>query len=152
MGFVDIQYLLRVAYINRLSGITYNGSVVPVRDMFARDSDTYPYIVIADQSDVPLPENRNSFMRRVTATMEIVTAFPVGSTGGRSQGEQIANQIYPLILSKDSADWITLGDGIIVGDTELQNSNTLTDVLESGAGYRYIYRKILTFAHDISMR
>jgi|GEM_PF-3818466 len=153
MSYVDIQNRARIAYVQKLSGnVSYEGTILPIRDSFARDTDQYPYIVVVDQTDTPLPESRSSFMRSVATTIEIVTAFPAGSTGARSQGEQIANQVYSLTMSKDSSDWLDFGQGIFLGDAEIDFSNTLTDTQTSIQGKRYIYRKIIRFRNDITMR
>lgn len=151
MQYIGTDTPVREAYYDAINGnLTYNGENVPVYDSFAPEEDIAPYVVITDQTATSEPATRCRFRNGVTIQMEIVMAFPPGVRGGKSITENIADQIYTIVLSKESAGYLSFDPTLYNGKADLDFSTYLTQLDQINGNNVYIYRKIIRFRHTIT--
>jgi|SRR5690625_97556 len=138
---MTVSLAIRSAYFERLNGnVEVDSRIVPVMDSFAPDEAIPPFIVLGTQTAV---EQSSKTCRgyTVTITVDIVTRFL--DPDGRYQSELIAGQVEDLI-SPDRWTDIQV-QGYEIGDTTKEMDTDIT----SRAGNHYIYRKLLTYRHEI---
>lgn len=151
MKYLGTDIPVRQAYYEAINGnLVYNGDNVPVYDSFAPEEDIAPYVVITDQTVTSEPTTRCRFRNGVTIQMEVVMAFPPGVRGGKMVTENIADQIYQIILSKESAGYLGFGNALYNGHSALDFSTYLTHLDQVNGNNIYIYRKIIRFRHTIT--
>lgn len=137
---------LRTAYFNKLNGqITVRGVAVPV---IADDRmiSSAPYIFLGPQSATGIGMKCGYGDER-SITIDIVTSSTEG-IGGPVESEDIADQICQLIAPADVASWPDPGENFKI--TTLEKVNEI-DREEPGPT-ETVYRKILTFRHQIHER
>jgi len=137
---MELSKAVRTAYYSALDGnITFNSNVVPVFDAYALpDGIPYPYILLSSQTS-----NQLSIKRCKRYNSSILIDIVTGSTDpiGRSDAEDIAEQI-DAIINPDTFEDIDLSSyGYQCGNTNRDNDNDLTDK----NNLYYIYRKLLTY-------
>lgn len=138
---MELSKAIRTKYFELLNGnITFNSNSVPVFDAYAiPDNVTYPYILLSSQTSNQLLIKR---CKRYNASIliDIVT----GSTDpiGRSDSEDIAEQIDNIVNPDSFIDPELTGYGYQLGNTFLESTNDLTDK----NNIYYIYRKLLTYS------
>lgn len=141
---MEISKAVRTAYFTALNGnITFNSNVVPVFDAYAvPDGIPYPYILLSSQTSNQLTIKR---CKRYNASIliDIVT----GSTDliGRSDAEDIAEQVEDIVNPDTFIDLDLSAYGFQLGNTTRDNDTDLTDK----NNIYYIYRKLLTYNHLI---
>lgn len=141
---MELSKAIRTGYFNALDGnITFNSQIVPVFDAYALPENTpYPYILLSTQTSNQL---RIKARKRYNAsvTVDIVT----GSTDpiGRSDSEDIAEQIEEIINPDDFTDLDLSAYDFQLGNTFRDSDNDLADK----NNIYYIYRKLLTYNHLI---
>lgn len=141
---MELSKAVRTAYFEALDGnITFNSVVVPVYDAYAvPDGIPYPYILLSSQTS-----NQLSIKRCKRYNSSILIDIVTGSTDpiGRSDAEDIAEQIEDII-NPDTFTDLDLSDyGYQLGNTTRESDNDLTDK----NNIYYIYRKLLTYSHLI---
>lgn len=138
---MELSKAIRTAYFTALNGnVTFNSNVVPVFDAYAiPDGITYPYILLSSQTSNQLQIKR---CKRYNASIliDIVT----GSTDpiGRSDAEDIAEQIENIVNPDTFIDPDLSINGYQLGNTTREGDNDLSDK----NGVYYIYRKLLTYS------
>src|SRR6187431_877171 len=123
---MELSKAIRTAYFTALDGqITFNSNVVPVFDAYAiPDGVTYPYILLSSQTS-----NQLNIKRKKRYNASILIDIVTGSTDpiGRSDAEDIAEQV-DLIINPNSFIDIDLSQyGYQLGNTNRDNDNDLTD-------------------------
>lgn len=138
---MELSKAIRTKYFELLDGnVTFNSNPVPVFDAYAiPDNVTYPYILLSSQTSNQLLIKR---CKRYNASIliDIVT----GSTDpiGRSDSEDIAEQIDNIVNPDLFIDPELTTYGYQLGNTFLESTNDLTDK----NNIYYIYRKLLTYS------
>lgn len=138
---MELSKAIRTAYYTALNGnITYNGNDVPVFDAYAiPDGVTYPYILLSSQTSNQLQIKR---CKRYNASIliDIVT----GSTDpiGRSDSEDIAEQVENMVNPDTFIDPDLSAYGYQLGNTTRESDNDLSDK----NNIYYVYRKLLTYS------
>jgi len=138
---MELSKAIRTAYFTALNGnVTYNGNDVPLFDAYAvPDGISYPYILLSSQTSNQLRIKR---CKRYNASIliDIVT----GSTDpiGRSDAEDIAEQIENIINPDTFIDPDLSAYGYQLGNTTREGDNDLSDK----NNIYYIYRKLLTYS------
>lgn len=138
---MELSRAIRTKYFELLDGnVTFNSNSVPVFDAYAvPDNATYPYILLSSQTSNQLLIKR---CKRYNASIliDIVT----GSTDpiGRSDSEDIAEQIDNIVNPGSFIDPELTAYGYQLGNTFLESTNDLTDK----NNIYYIYRKLLTYS------
>lgn len=138
---MELSKVIRTAYYTALNGnVTYNGNDVPVFDAYAiPDGVTYPYILLSSQTSNQLRIKR---CKRYNASIliDIVT----GSTDpiGRSDAEDIAEQIENIVNPDTFLDPDLSAYGYQIGNTTREGDNDLSDK----NNIYYVYRKLLTYS------
>ena len=139
MNIPDLQ--LRTAYYSLLNeAVSSSGSPVKVYDVVPVAAP-YPYIRLSNQSNVENTcKGGNGFSS--TIVVDIATHFS-GGFGVKKQSDQIANQIYGMVMYERHS--LIMPDFYNI-DTNLSNSGTF----EEDDGKFIVLRKILTFTHILS--
>lgn len=141
---MELSKAIRTAYFAALDdNITHNAQVVPVYDAFAiPEGVTYPYILLSSQTSNQLSIKR---CKRYNSTIliDIVTrsTYPIG----RSDSEDIAEQIDNIINPDTFQDLDLSAYGYQLGNTTREGDNDLSDK----NNIYYIFRKLLTYNHLI---
>lgn len=139
---MELSKAIRTAYYTALNGnITFNSEVVPVYDAFAvPDGITYPYILLSSQTSNQL------FIKRCKRyNTSILIDIVTGSTEpiGRSDSEDIAEQIEGIINPDTFTDLDLSAYGYQLGNTNRGADNDLSDK----NNIYYVFRKLLTYDH-----
>lgn len=142
---MELSKAIRTAYFTALNGnVTFNSIVVPVFDAFAiPDGVTYPYILLSSQTSV-----QGNLKRCKRYSASILIDIVTGSTDpiGRSDSEDIAEQIEDII-NPDSFEDLNINiNGYDIGNTSRAGDNDLSDK----NGVYYIFRKLITYDHIIT--
>lgn len=141
---MELSKAIRTAYFNALDGnVTFNSNIVPVFDAFAiPDGVTYPYILLSSQTS-----NQLLIKRCKRYNTSILIDIVTGSTDpiGRSDSEDIAEQIENIINPDTFIDLDLSAYGYQLGNTNRSADNDLSD---KNSIY-YIFRKLLTYDHLI---
>lgn len=134
----DTQYVLRSAYYTALSGnVTINATPVPVYDNVPENTD-YPYIKLSTQDSSEGIATKDCVATVDNILIDIVTGFKKG--GGKTQSDQIADQVFQLIYPK-----VILPDGFNTAYTRKVMDTTLE---EDDKAYK-IYRRLIRLEHNI---
>jgi len=137
---MELSKSVRTAYYSALDGnITFNSNIVPVFDAYALpDGVPYPYILLSSQTS-----NQLSIKRCKRYNSSILIDIVTGSTDpiGRSDAEDIAEQVDAIINPDTFIDIDLSIYGYQLGNTNRDNDNDLTDK----NNLYYIYRKLLTY-------
>jgi len=137
---MELSKAVRLAYENALTGnVLFNAVPVPVYDAFALpEISGYPYILLSSQTS-----NQLTIKRRKRYNSSILIDIVTGSTDpiGRSDAEDIAEQVGAIINPDTFADIDLSSYGYQLGNTNRDSDNDLTDK----NNLYYIYRKILTY-------
>jgi len=141
---MELSKAVRSAYFTALDGnVTFNSNVVPVFDAYALpDGVPYPYILLSSQTS-----NQLSIKRCKRYNSSILIDIVTGSTDqiGRSDAEDIAEQIEDIINPDTYTDLDLSTYGYQLGNTFRDNDTDLSDK----NNIYYIYRKLLTYNHLI---
>lgn len=141
---MDVSKAIRTAYFSALNGnITFKSSVVPVFDAYAiPDNVTYPYILLSSQTS-----NQLLIKRCKRYNTSILIDIVTGSTDpiGRSDSEDIAEQVENIINPDSFIDLDLSAYGYQLGNTNRSADNDLSDK----NNIYYIFRKLLTYDHLI---
>jgi len=138
---MELSKAIRTAYFTALNGnVTYNGNEVPLFDAYAiPDGISYPYILLSSQTSNQLQIKR---CKRYNASIliDIVT----GSTDpiGRSDAEDIAEQVENIVNPDTFLDPDLSAYGYQLGNTTRESDNDLSDK----NNIYYVYRKLLTYS------
>src|SRR6478609_8990114 len=137
---MELSKAIRTAYFTALDGnITFNSNVVPVFDAYAVPDDIqYPYILLSSQTS-----NQLSIKRCKRYNASILIDIVTGSTDpiGRSDAEDIAEQVDAIINPDSFIDIDLSGFGYQCGNTTREGDNDISDK----NNIYYIYRKLLTY-------
>jgi len=137
---MELSKAIRTAYFTALDGnITFNSNVVPVFDAYALpDGVSYPYILLSSQTS-----NQLNIKRKKRYNASILIDIVTGSTDpiGRSDAEDIAEQVDAIVNPDTFIDPDLSAYGYQLGNTLRDGDNDLTDK----NGLYYIYRKLLTY-------
>lgn len=137
---MELSKAVRTAYFTALDGqITFNSNVVPVFDAYALpDGVSYPYILLSSQTS-----NQLNIKRKKRYNTSILIDIVTGSTDpiGRSDAEDIAEQVDSIVNPNDFVDIDLSAYGYQLGNTTRDGDNDLTDK----NNIYYIYRKLLTY-------
>src|SRR6478609_8086583 len=137
---MELSKAVRTAYFTALNGnITFNSNVVPIFDAYAvPDGVSYPYILLSSQTS-----NQLTIKRCKRYNTSIFIDIVTGSTDpiGRSDAEDIAEQVDAIINPDTFIDIDLSAYGYQLGNTLRDGDNDLTDK----NGLYYIYRKLLTY-------
>lgn len=137
---------LRTAYFTKLNGqVTVRGVAVPV---YADDRmvSNPPYIFLGPQTATDI-SGKDGWSDARSITIDIVTSSAEG-IGGPAESEDIADQICQLIATADTANWPDPGADFKITTLEKVNEIDRTE----GGPTETVYRKILTFRHQIHER
>lgn len=138
---MELSKAIRTAYYIALNGnVTFESVVVPVFDAYALpDGVPYPYILLSSQTSNQLQIKR---CKRYNASIliDIVT----GSTDpiGRSDAEDIAEQVENIVNPDTFLDPDLSAYGYQLGNTTREGDNDLSDK----NNIYYVYRKLLTYS------
>jgi len=136
---VELNKAIRIGYASALSSIS-----APIYDAYAiPEQASYPYVLIGSQTNVQRVVKRTKIYD-ATVTVDIVTGSQ--ETIGRSQSEDIAEEIENIITPDTFTDLNIEANGYKIGDTIKISDNYIT----SKNDVNYVYRKIITFKHIIS--
>jgi len=137
---MELSKAVRSAYFTALDGqITFNANVVPVFDAYALPDDvSYPYILLSSQTS-----NQLNIKRKKRYNASILIDIVTGSTDliGRSDAEDIAEQVDAIVNPDTFIDIDLSAYGYQLGNTTRDGDNDLTDK----NNIYYIYRKLLTY-------
>lgn len=138
---MELSKAIRTAYYTALSGnVTFNGNDVPVFDAYAiPDGVTYPYILLSSQTS-----NQLNIKRCKRYNASILIDIVTGSTDpiGRSDAEDIAEQIEDIVSPDTFLDPDLTSYGYQLGNTTREGDNDISDK----NNLYYIYRKLLTYS------
>src|SRR6478609_11074829 len=142
---MELSKAVRSAYFTALNGnVTFNSNVVPVFDAYAvPDGVQYPYILLSSQTS-----NQLNIKRKKRYNASILIDIVTGSTDpiGRSDAEDIAEQVEDIINPDSFADLNLNANGYDIGNTSRAGDNDLSDK----NGIYYIFRKLITYDHIIT--
>ena len=137
---MELSKAVRTAYFNALNGnVLFNALPVPVFDAYALpDGIPYPYILLSSQTS-----NQLSIKRCKRYNSSILIDIVTGSTDpiGRSDVEDIAEQVESIVNPDTFVDIDLSGYGYQLGNTTRESDNDLTDK----NNLYYVYRKLLTY-------
>ncbi len=138
---MELSKSVRTAYFTALNGnILFESKVVPVFDAYALpDGIPYPYILLSSQTS-----NQLRIKRCKRYNSSILIDIVTGSTDpiGRSDAEDIAEQIEDIINPDTFVDLDMTSSGFQIGNTTREGDNDLTDK----NNIYYVYRKLLTYS------
>lgn len=142
---MELSKAIRTGYFNALDGnLTFNSIVVPVFDAYAvPDGVSYPYILLSSQTST-----QGNLKRCKRYNASILIDIVTGSTDpiGRSDAEDISEQIEDII-NPDSFEDLNINiNGYDIGNTSRSGDNDLSDK----NGIYYIFRKLITYDHIIT--
>lgn len=141
---MELSKAIRTAYYSALDGnVLFNAIPVPIYDAFAvPDGIPYPYILLSSQTS-----NQLSIKRCKRYNSSILIDIVTGSTDpiGRSDSEDIAEQIDDIINPDTFTDLDLSTYGYQLGNTTREGDNDLSDK----NNIYYVYRKLITYNHLI---
>ena len=142
----EIASEIRKAVIDAITPLNLAGITIPVRDSFLNPNVTpatylggQAYVLITDQNDSEVTGNRCSDRQTVNLTIDIITKFPIGSSG-KLPSENISSIIRPLITKNNlslSSEWLII-DIKSFGQSIIEQGST-----------QIAYRKLLRYSFDI---
>ena len=140
---MEVNKAIRTAYYTALNGnvTDKNNNVILIFDSFAMPNDLeYPYILLSSQTAQQLTVKRKK-RYNTSIVIDIVT----GSLDplGRSEVEDIAEQVENIVIPDTFKDLDLSGNGYQLGNTYKESDTYLT----SKNNTSYIVRKILTYNH-----
>jgi len=142
---MELSKAIRTAYFTALNGsVTFNSNVVPVFDAYAvPDGVSYPYILLSSQTSI-----QGNLKRCKRYDASILIDIVTGSTDpiGRSDAEDISEQIEDIVNPDSFADLNLNANGYDIGNTSRAGDNDLSDK----NGIYYIFRKLITYDHIIT--
>jgi hypothetical protein len=137
---------LRKAVIDAITPLVVGGVTIPVKDSFLNPNVTpanylggQAYVLITDQTDTEVIGNRCSPRMTANLTIDIVTKFPIGSSG-KLASENIASSIRPMITKQVL---VMPSDWLIIDIKSFSQS-----IIEQGST-QVAYRKLLRYSFDI---
>lgn len=137
---------LRKAVIDAITPLTVGGVTIPVKDSFLNPMVTpanylggQAYVLITDQTDTEVIGNRCSPKQTANLTIDIVTKFPMGSSG-KLASENISSSIRPMITK---SILVMPSDWLIIDIKSFSQS-----IIEQGTT-QIAYRKLLRYSFDI---
>lgn len=142
---MELSKAIRTGYFNALDGnVTFNSNVVPVFDAFAiPEGVSYPYILLSSQTST---QGNLKRCKRYNASILIDIVTGSSDPIGRSDAEDIAEQIEDII-NPDSFEDLNINiNGYDIGNTSRAGDNDLSDK----NGIYYIFRKLITYDHIIT--
>lgn len=138
---MELSKAIRTAYYTALNGnVTFESIAVPVFDAYALpDGIPYPYILLSSQTS-----NQLSIKRCKRYNASILIDIVTGSTDpiGRSDAEDIAEQIESIVNPDTFLDPDLSAYGYQLGNTTRESDNDLSDK----NNIYYVYRKLLTYS------
>lgn len=138
---MELSKAIRTKYFELLDGqVLFNSTVVPVFDAYAiPDGVTYPYILLSSQTS-----NQLNIKRCKRYNASILIDIVTGSTDpiGRSDAEDIAEQIEDIVNPDTFIDPDLSINGYQLGNTTREGDNDISDK----NNIYYIYRKLLTYS------
>lgn len=140
---MEINKAIRVEYFSALSGniLDKNSNAITIYDAFAIPEDViYPYILLSAQTASQLVIKR---CKRYTTTMLVDIVTGSQSVKGRSESEDIAEQIESIINPDSGIDLDLTSNGYQLGNTIKESDTYLTNKNNT----YYIVRKLLTYKH-----
>ncbi|MNL31417.1 hypothetical protein D3C87_1532040 [compost metagenome] len=142
---MELSKAIRTAYFTALNGnVTFNSNIVPVFDAFAiPDGATPPYILLSSQTSV-----QGNLKRCKRYGASILVDIVTSSTDpiGRSDSEDIAEQIENIVNPDSFADLNLNANGYDIGNTSRAGDSDLSDK----SGIYYIFRKLITYDHIVT--
>lgn len=138
---MELSKAIRTAYYTALNNnITFNALPVPVFDAYALpDGVPYPYILLSSQTSNQLSIKR---CKRYNASILIDVVTGSADPIGRSDAEDIAEQIEDIVNPDTFLDPDLSTYGYQLGNTTRESDNDLTDK----NNIYYVYRKLLTYS------
>jgi len=137
---------LRKAVIDAITPLVVGGVTIPVKDSFLNPNVTpanyvggQAYVLITDQTDTEVIGNRCSPRMTANLTIDIVTKFPIGSSG-KLASENIASSIRPMVTKQVL---VMPSDWLIIDIKSFSQS-----IIEQGST-QVAYRKLLRYSFDI---
>lgn len=142
---MELSKAIRTGYFNSLDGnVTFNSNVVPVFDAFAiPEGVSYPYILLSSQTST---QGNLKRCKRYNASILIDIVTGSSDPIGRSDAEDIAEQIEDIINPDSFEDLNINVNGYDIGNTSRAGDNDLSDK----NGIYYIFRKLITYDHIIT--
>ena len=143
----EVQSELRKAYLEKLSTVSINGTVIPFYD--ERVGAKPPMIGTATAYGIITNQTANDilikcgFYQDCSITIDIVTKYPK-QMGGKLLSEQISNQVQQLLRTGNTSDYPEMEGFQIVTTRKIIDRGITEDNLMDT-----IYRKIITFTHKI---
>jgi hypothetical protein len=143
----EVQSELRKAYLEKLSTVSINGTVIPFYDErvgpkppMIGTATAYGIITNQTADDILI---KCGFYQDCSITIDIVTKYPK-QMGGKLLSEQISNQVQQLLRTGNTADYPEMeGFQIVTTRKIIDRSITEDNLMDT------IYRKIITFTHKI---
>jgi hypothetical protein len=131
---------LRTAFKNVLSGLTYNGTSIPVYENLAVNTTGDYYIEITTVTDTNTP-NDHKFIRNVIINVEVYVRQNMYQDYDAVDAiaESVMERVLPLIGG--GAGSMSSND-FQIGHIQLESTRYLN---ERGANGEYVTRKVLTF-------
>jgi hypothetical protein len=142
----DAGYILRQKYFERLNGnVTDNGLNVPIYDSVSVDANVeQPYICLSTYSATEIGEGtKESFGQETFLNVEVVCKVD-NSFGGKTQADNIYNQVVELIRTRQSG-YLDLSPNFQVITILQDNTTTIEEIVQTGL----INRRITRFRHKI---
>lgn len=142
---MELSKAIRTGYFTALNGnVTFNSNIVPVFDAFAiPEGVSYPYILLSSQRST---QGNLKRCKRYNASILIDIVTGSSDPIGRSDAEDIAEQIEDII-NPDSFEDLNINiNGYDIGNTSRAGDNDLSDK----NGIYYIFRKLITYDHIIT--
>ena len=137
---MELNKAIRTGYFTALNGVIN----APVYDAFAvPEQANYPYVLISSQTNTQRIVKRNK-VYDATVIIDIVTGSQ--NPKGKSESENIAEEIENIITPDTYIDLNIEANGYKIGDTIKINDNYLMQKND----VHYVVRKIITFKHIIS--
>lgn len=142
---MELSKAIRTAYYTALNGnVTFNSNSVPVFDAYAiPDGVTYPYILLSSQTSV---QGNLKRCKRYSASILIDIVTGSSDPIGRSDAEDIAEQIEDIVNPDSFADLNLNVNGYDIGNTSRAGDSDLSDK----NGIYYIFRKLITYDHIVT--
>tara|TARA_R110000772_G_scaffold145504_1_gene255494 strand:+ start:34242 stop:34694 length:453 start_codon:yes stop_codon:yes gene_type:complete len=145
----ETSHLLRASYLSILRPLIVEGVTIPIFDNRVNPEVTIPkyrggdcYVVITNQTSVDTTNNRCSFRKTSSITLEINTKYPLNYGGGLAR-DLISNTIQQQIRLLQSNSVSLIGFQVLSTRVEFDNDFTENGLTESN------YRKVLAFSHSI---
>jgi hypothetical protein len=138
----DASTAIRTAFVDALSGLTYNSTPVPVTDGKMEDDDVTMWVIIGEQSSRDT-SNKNQF-----ATEEVIIVNKTLSVAGKKPVETVANSILGTILPSPSSHGLTIDDDFKI--VYVINDNGRSSAVSQGLAAQFDNVKTLNFSIRIT--